>query len=161
MPWYYAVYSEYPRAIPSVFPSRPGSESAMVQTNNQQRAAHAVAAWMAHLEWNNTQLVAATGVDPGTIGDFLNGKRWPKIGTQGKIEHALGWPSGTLRAIAAGGRAPEPGTDVGDAVQDGAAQDDQLRFRRPPGLTDQQWERVKDEARGFIEWQIERAVRRL
>ena len=64
----------------------------MAQTTNQQRAAHAVAARMARLEWNNTQLVAATGADPGTIGDFLNGKRWPKIGTQGKIERALEWP---------------------------------------------------------------------
>ena len=73
----------------------------MAQTTNQRRAADAVAARMAHLEWNNTQLVASTGSDPGTIGDFLNGKRWPKIGTQGKIERALGWAPGTLRTYCA------------------------------------------------------------
>ncbi|HET6154322.1 MAG TPA: hypothetical protein VFE15_15365 [Marmoricola sp.] len=132
----------------------------MAQTKNQQRAAHAVASWMAHLEWNNTQLVAATGADPGTIGDFLNGKRWPKIGTQGKIERALGWTPGTLRTIASGGAEPDPASPVGGRRQDVEATDDVLRFRRPDGLTDLQWERVKDEAQGYIEWQIERAVRR-
>jgi hypothetical protein len=131
----------------------------MAQTKNQQRAAHAVAAWMAHLEWNNTQLVAATGSDPGTIGDFLNGKRWPKIGTQGKIERALGWPAGTLRAIAAGGAAPDPSATVGGHRHDLDPYDDTVRFRRPEGITDVQWQRIKDEAQGFIEWQIEKARR--
>ena len=36
---------------------------------------------------------------------------------------------------------------------------DDVRFRRPEGLTDLQWQKVKDEAQGFIEWQIEKAVR--
>lgn len=131
----------------------------MAQTKNQQRAAHAVAARMAHLEWNNTQLVAATKADPGTVGDFLNGKRWPKIGTQGKIEHALDWPAGTLRSIASGGPAPDPAGTVGGPRQDQDPYDDAVRFRRPDGLSDQQWQRVKDEAQGFIEWQIEKMVR--
>lgn len=131
----------------------------MAQTKNQQRAAHAVAAWMAHHEWNNTQLVAATGADPGTIGDFLNGKRWPKIGTQGKIEKALSWPAGTLRAIASGGPAPDLVPHVGGRHEDGDQGDDALRFRRPSGLTDDQWEQVKERVRGIIEWQIELTVR--
>lgn len=131
----------------------------MGQTKNQQRAANAVAARMAHLEWNNSQLVAATKSDPGTIGDFLNWKRWPKIGTQGKIEHALGWPAGTLRAIAAGGPAPAPTVTVGARSQDEEPPDDAVRFRRPDGLTDQQWQRIRSEAQEFIEWQIEKTVR--
>jgi len=131
----------------------------MAQTSNQQRAAQAVAAWMAHLEWNNTQLVAATGADPGTIGDFLNGKRWPKLGTQGKIERALGWAAGTLRAIAAGGAAPDPAVLVGGQREDQFSSDDALRFRRPNGLTDQQWLRVKERAQDYIQWQIERTER--
>jgi hypothetical protein len=131
----------------------------MAQTNNQRRAADAVAARMAHLEWNNTQLVAATGADPGTIGDFLNGKRWPKLGTQGKIERALSWAPGTLRTIAAGGPAPEPADNVGAGRQTGDHQDDMLRFRRPDGLTDQQWERVRGLTEEFIAWEIERTSR--
>lgn len=131
----------------------------MAQTTNQQRAAHAVAAWMAHLEWNNTQLVAATGADPGTIGDFLNGKRWPKIGTQGKIERALAWTPGTLRLIASGGPVPEPASAVGGRRHDQDQNDDSLRFRRPEGITDQQWSRVRDNVEDFLEWQIERVAR--
>lgn len=126
----------------------------MVQTSGQRRAADAVAAWMAGREWNNTQLVAATGVDAGTIGDFLNGKRWPKTGTQGKIEKALSWPPGTLRAIAGGAEPPAVGGDTQDAETE-----DELLYRRPEGLSDEEWERVKDESRGFIEWQIEKAAR--
>src|SRR6478609_7935533 len=115
----------------------------MAQTKNQQRAAHAVAAWMAQQEWNNTQLVAATRADPGTIGDFLNGKRWPKLGTQGKIERALDWPAGTLRTIAAGGSAPDPDTGASGPWHQAEHQDDVLRFRRPPGVTDHQWSQVR------------------
>ena len=131
----------------------------MAQTKNQQRAAHAVAAWMAQQEWNNTQLVAETGADPGTIGDFLNGKRWPKIGTQGRIEKALGWTPGTLRAIATGGPAPDLTAHVGGRLHDDDQGDDSLRFRRPAGLSDEQWDDIKNKVRGIIEWQIELTVR--
>lgn len=131
----------------------------MAQTKNQQRAAQAVAARMAHLEWNNAQLVTATRADPGTIGDFLNGKRWPKIGTQGKIERAIGWKPGTLAAIAAGGPDPDPDFDVGAASEDPEITEDELLYRRPEGLTDAEWERIREQARGFIEWQIDKAAR--
>ncbi len=129
----------------------------MAQTNNQRRAADAVAARMAHLEWNNTQLVTATGADPGTIGDFLNGKRWPKLGTQGKIERALEWPAGTLRAIAAGGPAPEPSVTIGAPRPTGDHDEDILRFNRPAGLSDEQWDGVRERAESYIAWQIDEA----
>lgn len=75
----------------------------MSQTSLQRRASDRVAAWLSENERNPSWLVRATGADPGTIGDFLNGKRWPKTGTQGKIEHALGWPPGAIRVLADGG----------------------------------------------------------
>jgi hypothetical protein len=74
----------------------------MPQTPNQAKASQAVAAWLAHNEKNPAWLVDQTGADPGTIGDFLNGLRWPKTGTQGKIEKALGWPPGCIRQIGNG-----------------------------------------------------------
>jgi hypothetical protein len=77
-------------------------EAAVPQNANQARAAQAVAAWLAHHEKNPAWLVDMTGADPGTIGDFLNGHRWPKLGTQGKIEKALGWPPGSIRQIGLG-----------------------------------------------------------
>jgi transcriptional regulator with XRE-family HTH domain len=55
--------------------------------------------------------VAATGltrvafadrakVDPGTLGDFLDGRRWPQAPTRRKIEKALGWPAGRISDLA-------------------------------------------------------------
>lgn len=35
-------------------------------------------------------------VDPGTLGDFLDGKRWAQAPTRRKIELALGWPAGRI-----------------------------------------------------------------
>lgn len=130
------------------------------QTRNQQRAAQAVAARMAHLEWNNAALVTAAGVDPGTVGDFLNGRRWPKLGTQGKIEAALGWPAGTLRMISMGEDAPPPDEEfsVGPSTDDAHEADEELLYRRPEGVSDQEWVRIKAESRRFIEWQIEQAA---
>lgn len=86
----------------------------MAQTESQRRASDAVAAWLAHRRRNPAWLVAATGADPGTIGDFLNGSRWPKLGTQGRIEAAIGWQPGTIRQIGNGG--PVPAIDTHDAT---------------------------------------------
>ena len=78
----------------------------MAQTESQRRASDGVAAWLAQQRRNPAWLVTATGADPGTIGDFLNGSRWPKLGTQGRIEAAIGWPPGTIRQIGNGGPVP-------------------------------------------------------
>jgi hypothetical protein len=79
----------------------------MAQNENQRRASDAVAAWLAKHRRNPSWLVGQTGADPGTIGDFLNGTRWPKLGTQGKIEAAVGWAPGTIRQIGNGGDVPD------------------------------------------------------
>lgn len=78
----------------------------MAQTQHQRRASLAVGAWLSHHERNAAWLVRQTEADPGTIGDFLNGNRWPKYATQGKIEKAIGWPAGKMSGIADGEDAP-------------------------------------------------------
>lgn len=143
----------------------------MAQTQTQRRASDAVAAWLARLHRNPAWLVEETGADPGTIGDFLNGRRWPKIGTQGRIEDAVGWPSGTIRQIGNGGDVPpipDYAWNVEVEVADqraGPERDDlaqqvyDLLHRRPDGVSDAEWERIRNESRGFIEWQIDRAAK--
>jgi hypothetical protein len=84
----------------------------MAQTESQRNASDAVAAWLAKHRRNPAWLVTATGADPGTIGDFLNGSRWPKLSTQGKIEGAVGWPPGTIRLIGNGGDVPALDADA-------------------------------------------------
>lgn len=91
----------------------------MPQKPGQQKATDAVAAELADRGWSHVDLSLATvadgsdesAVDLGTIGDFLSYKRWPKIGTQGRFERALGWAPGTIRLIAVG-KAERPSAEV-------------------------------------------------
>lgn len=114
----------------------------MPQTPDQRRASQAVAAWLAANEKNPAWLVHQTKADAGTIGDFLNGKRWPKVGTQGKVEKALGWPAGAIRQIGLGeepasvgaivhtpGYVASPGTRVEGAVSNEELYSLMLRMR--------------------------------
>lgn len=138
----------------------------MAQTQSQRKASDQVAAWLAAHQKNYAWLVDATGADPGTIGDFLNGNRWPKTGTQGKIERALGWPSGSIRQIGNGSDPDEVGavladpSSVGATTQDEASpQGDSLLFQRPPGLSDDQWAQIRDDMGEYLELEIRRASR--
>ena len=131
----------------------------VAQTEAQRRASLAVTAWLAGHERNTAWLVRQTKADPGTIGDFLNGQRWPKYGTQGRIEKALGWEPGTLTAIADGADPPAEAESVSPDLQDAPQDDSTLLFRRPDGMSDAEWERLKDDQRGYWEWQIEKANR--
>lgn len=42
------------------------------------------------------------GIDPGTLGDFLDGTRWPQSKNRNKIERALGWDDGLIADLADG-----------------------------------------------------------
>lgn len=131
----------------------------MAQNENQQRASDAVAAWLASRKLNPAWLVDETGADPGTISDFLNGTRWPKLSTQGKLESALGWEPGTIRRIGNGGPVPPLSESVsGDTDSRPVSEQDALLYRRPAGLTDDEWEQIKRESQGFIEWQVRRML---
>lgn len=116
---------------------------------------HAVTAEMAHRGWNIQQLHEASGLDKSTLGDFLDGSRWPRIKTLGALEKAVEWPAGTIVRMLDGGEAPPVGGPAHDAD---SGEEDALLYRRPEGLSDQEWEQIKQESRGFIEWQINRAA---
>lgn len=135
----------------------------MAQNTTQRRASDLVAAWLARNEKNPAWLVDQTGADPGTIGDFLNGLRWPKTGTQGKIEKALGWHPGTIRQIGNGADIDPPMVslrkDIPTSVGGNTDDADSLLYRRPDGMSDADWERLKNETREYLKWLIERAAR--
>lgn len=42
----------------------------------------------------------SAALDPGTLSDFLNGKRWPHARNRTKIEDTLGWPHGQIEDLA-------------------------------------------------------------
>lgn len=127
----------------------------MPQTPSQQTASALVASWLARNAKNPAWLVDATGADPGTIGDFLNQKRWPKIGTQGKIEKALGWPAGTIRQIGNGGLADKTLIDSQTSAVGGDTQDADFVAAPGPhttgGISDDEVLRVLDAVQGQID----------
>lgn len=127
--------------------------------NNETRtkARLAVAAELAHREWSPAFLAAQSGADPGTIGDFLNGKRWIKLPTQGKIERALGWPAGTISAIEAGGEPPAVGDVVGAGAEDAGLAT--IKARKPANMSDEDFRRLLAEYEEEIEWKLNRAAR--
>jgi hypothetical protein len=131
----------------------------VAQNTHQRRASDAVGRWLAHNELNQTWLATTADVDPGTIGDFLAGARWPKLSTQGKIEKALGWPPGTIRQMGHGDPVEPPMDRAATSLSVGGPDDtgDTFLYRRPDGLTDEQWEAVKASNREHLEWLIDRA----
>lgn len=50
-----------------------------------------VQAQMRRLGMSRSDLARVTDLDLGTIGDFLNGHRWPRPATRVAISQALGW----------------------------------------------------------------------
>jgi hypothetical protein len=66
---------------------------------------------------------ARAKVDTGTLGDFLNGGRWPHTPTRRKIETALGWPAGRISDLADGPTTTTPAhsSDVLAAIEDDPA----------------------------------------
>lgn len=115
-----------------------------------------VAQAMAEKELSRSDLARRAGIDPGTLGDFLDGHRWPKAPTQGKVERAVGWEPGTIAAVQAG----EP-VDVGARGQDQGTTKAVADFlyQRPEGVADEEWERVKDRAAAYLDGLIDSASR--
>jgi hypothetical protein len=122
----------------------------VAQTQDQRRASRAVSAWLAHHERNTAWLVRQTEADPGTIGDFLNGNRWPKFKTQGRIEKALGWAAGTLTAIADGDEVPELGIGESGSQEGAVGGDTQDAQQFVESLTGErlQWSHQRGPAAG-------------
>lgn len=121
----------------------------------RQRVSAAIYTWLSHHEMSQAELTRIAGVDTGTLGEFLSTKRWPGTATRGKVERALGWPAGTISGIAEG-QAPPP---LDDPVSEDTDTGGSLLYRRPEGLTDDEWDRLRNDAREYIEWQISRAAR--
>ncbi len=71
-------------------------------------------------------------LDPGTVDDFLDGRRWPRLKTLAKVESALEWAPGTIDTVAREGKAPRRGSalyDIADAVDRDLTVDQMLAMR--------------------------------
>lgn len=78
-------------------------------TSDDRRAAVRVAvnAEISRRGWTVKKFAEEAGADPGTVGDFLGGTRWPRYKTLGLFEEALGWPRGSIPAMLEGADPPK------------------------------------------------------
>lgn len=123
---------------------------------NRTRARAVVASQMARLRMSRADVADRAGIDPGTLGDFLDGRRWPKAPTQGKIEDALELESGTIATVAAGAEWAVGGLDED---QKPTRDEDSLLFQRPEGMSDERWSELRTRISGYVDGLIDGASR--
>lgn len=126
-----------------------------MSTEGRVVARLAVRVRMAEEGWDATDVAARGGLDVGTVRDFLNGDRWPRSSSQGKIEKGLDWPAGSIAIIEAGGDPPTVSADG----QTPAHEDDDLLYQRPEGLSDDEWEHIRRQGRAYLDGLIDGASR--
>lgn len=68
----------------------------------EQRTREAALRAMSTQGYSAAALAREAGLDPGTVGDFLAGKRWPRREKLAAIERALMFADGTLSRMAEG-----------------------------------------------------------
>ena len=77
--------------------------------DHEETARQAVRDELARRQKDPAWLARTAPADPGTINDFLEGKRWPRLSTLAKIDDALGWTPGTIDRIRRGQSGPTRG----------------------------------------------------
>ena len=82
-------------------------ESEVVTLNGSRLRAVEAVKTIVEARWPTVGAFAeVAGIDAGTAGDFLNGKRWPRAASRTKIEAAIGWGAGTIERVGNGGPLP-------------------------------------------------------
>lgn len=110
----------------------------------------------------DAKIGAAEGVSTSTLTNYRNARdkgeplSRPRDDTFGKVDKSCQWVPGSARAVWLGG---DPTPTVGAPVQDADPDKDALLYRRPPGLSDAEWERMRASTRDYLQWQIDQAAR--
>jgi hypothetical protein len=131
-----------------------------MSANPQRYAARVLARYQELGLTTDAKISAAKGVSTSTLTAYRNARDKgehlpePRDDTFGKIDESCRWKPGSARTLWEGG---EP-TPVGGAMHD-AESGDTLLYRRPPGLSDLEWDRLRQSTRDFIQWQIDQAAR--
>jgi transcriptional regulator with XRE-family HTH domain len=101
-------------------------------TNVSRDAARREVRKAVEANWTRLAFAKLAQIDPGTLTDFLENRRWPQGPTLAKIEQALGWEVGRIRDMADTPDIPAPARPVGLGLDDAAA-----------GLAPEQVERIR------------------
>jgi transcriptional regulator with XRE-family HTH domain len=106
--------------------------------DGEQRARAAVQQTMGTRGFSNASLAREAGIDQGTVGEFLNGRRWPRADKLAAIEKALGLEVGAITRIAGDGEASAAGAwaprTAPPTPEVGVQAAERLRHQLHPGL---------------------------
>lgn len=124
------------------------------------------------MDHTREQFAVLADVTVRTLGDIETGKLRSRKSfspeSLANISEALGWPAGSWRKILDNPDASAPpqqlsllpAMEMDEATVGGNPEDaDSLLYRRPDGMSDADWGRLKNETREYLEWLIERTAR--
>lgn len=80
----------------------------------KRRAARLLRSTAAERGMDAARVAGLAGIDPGTVTDFWEARRWPRAATRTALETVLNVPLGSFEAAA---RGDAPDTDVTDPVE--------------------------------------------
>lgn len=134
-----------------------------MSSNPAERLAAAVIERREELDMTQMDAWNAGGPSNTTLTQIENGRLESLTSaTARKLDKALRWKQGSAKAVWAGGAAT-PEKDMAPAIPPAghASQrpDDTLLYRRPDGLSDAEWERLKAETRDYLDYLIDKAAR--
>lgn len=123
-----------------------------------------VRARRAHKDWTQLDVYNQGGPSNSTLTAVEDARPpGPSRSTLRKLDVGLQWESGSARRVLEGGEpTPLEATPAGvgsDPVGGDDDDDGSLNYRRPEGLTDEQWRQLRARTRNMIEWEIEQALR--
>jgi hypothetical protein len=98
-------------------------------------------------------------IDDSRVSKWLAGEQTPSMELAALAARVLGQPESDA-LIAAGyiyGHHLKRIESSEAGGNDGGEVDTDLFWRQPEGMSDEVWERIKQESRAFVEWQIQRA----
>lgn len=136
--------------------SLPNLSGMVVYMDGREALAKAFDEWFERSGMSQAEVAAAGG--PSTTSQTKVRQSDGRVARQTlqKIDAVTGWAPGTalriLRGESLDGPTPE---NVGSSPDD----EDSLLFRRPAGLSDQEWRSMQERMRGGWEWELRRADR--
>ena len=123
--------------------------------------------WFQVNGWSQARLEAAGGPSKPIQARLLAGdwKSQRPNEVMEKVDRGFGWPEGTAWRVLTTGYDPiadPPGVSLKKPprpIADQQPDPDSLLYRRPEGMSDEEWEKLKASTRDYLEWLIEKAAR--
>lgn len=123
--------------------------------NGRRRLAELFGQWMDRNGYTQGEVAALGGPSTTTQTKVRHTDDPISRQTLRQLDAVMGWPGGTSAGILQG-YIPDPATEI---VVPAVNTDNQVLYVRPDGVSDEDWDQIVTSAQGYIEWQIQQALR--